>query len=202
MGTGYHASDHGFIQSYVCFFLCVWYEISTIIIFYFPSHFSHIIHLVVITDCLFQPPTTLVWFTSSWISTFGRERRVVTLNHLQPWMKRSWRESSLSAAVTADCRNRSIPSLLTWYDGRWYSTTAHWAQMLAGGAWSVRRPWQTRLYSFNPKVLKQHLTQIEVGFVIAEEEEKNDCFFVIHKALLKLLHPVYFILAIKLKACR
>lgn len=45
--------------------------------------------------------------------------------------------------------------------------------MLAGAS-SVRRLWQTTLYSFNPKVLKQHLTQIEVGFVIAEEEKKND----------------------------
>lgn len=43
--------------------------------------------------------------------------------------------------------------------------------MLAGAS-SVRRLWQTTLYSFNPKVLKQHLTQIEVGFVIAEEEKK------------------------------
>lgn len=53
--------------------------------------------------------------------------------------------------------HRSIPSPLTWYDGRWYSTTAHWAQMLAGAS-SVRSPWQTTLYSFNPKVLKQHDT--------------------------------------------
>lgn len=68
--------------------------------------------------------------------------------------------------------HRSIPSPLTWYDGRWYSTTAHWAQMLAGAS-SIRSPWQTTLYSFNPKVLKQHLTQIEVGFVIAEEEGKK-----------------------------
>lgn len=44
--------------------------------------------------------------------------------------------------------------------------------MLAGAS-SIRSPWQTTLYSFNPKVLKQHLTQIEVGFVIAEEEGKK-----------------------------
>lgn len=68
--------------------------------------------------------------------------------------------------------HRSIPSPLTWYDGIWYSTTAHWAQMLAGAS-STTRPWQTTLYSFNPKVLKQHLTQIEVGFVIAEETKKK-----------------------------
>lgn len=44
--------------------------------------------------------------------------------------------------------------------------------MLAGAS-SARRPWQTTLYSFNPKVLKQHLTKIEVGSVIAEEEGKK-----------------------------
>lgn len=44
--------------------------------------------------------------------------------------------------------------------------------MLAGAS-SARRPWQTTLYSSNPKVLKQHLTKIEVGFVIAEEEGKK-----------------------------
>lgn len=68
--------------------------------------------------------------------------------------------------------HRSIPSLLTWYDGRWYSTSARWALMLAGAS-SATRPWQTTLYSFNPKVLKQHLTKIEVGFVIEEEEGKK-----------------------------
>lgn len=68
--------------------------------------------------------------------------------------------------------HRSIPSPLTWYDGRWYSTSARWALMLAGAS-SARGPWQTTLYSSNPKVLKQHLTEIEVGFVIAEEEGKK-----------------------------
>lgn len=65
----------------------------------------------------------------------------------------------------------SIPALLTWYDGGWYSTTAHWVQMVVGAS-SIRRFWQTALYSFNPKVLKQHLTQIEVGFVVAEKRGK------------------------------
>lgn len=101
-------------QIYMPTVFSVCYEISTIIIFHFPSHLPHIINLVFIIDCLFQPPTTLVWFTLDWISTFGRERRGVTLNHSQPWMKCSWRESSLSAAVTAACLIG--PSPLHWHD--------------------------------------------------------------------------------------
>lgn len=92
----------------------VWNGISTIIIFHFPSHLSHIIHLVFIIDCLFQPLTTLVWFTLGWISTFGRKRRGVTLNHSQPWMKCSWCESSMSAAMTAACLIG--PSPPCWHD--------------------------------------------------------------------------------------
>lgn len=98
------------------------------------------------------------------------------------WQGEAWSHSQSLAAVLrtwiklVSCcdgclSHRSIPSLLTWYDGRWYSTTAHWVQMLARAS-SVRRPWQTTLYSFNPKVLKQHLTQIEVDFVIAGEKKK------------------------------
>lgn len=55
-----------------------------------------------------------MWFTLGWISTFGRERRGVTLNHSQPRMKCSWRESSLSAAVTAACLIG--PSPPCWHD--------------------------------------------------------------------------------------
>lgn len=129
------ATDHGFTQSHVTdsqsrddvhgiytvdrsryapTAFSVWYGVSAIIIFHFSSRLPHIIHLVFIIDCLFQPPTTLVWFTLGWISTFGRERRGVTLNHSQPRMKCSWRESSPSAAVTAACLIG--PSPPCWHD--------------------------------------------------------------------------------------
>ena len=84
--------------------------------------------------------------------------------------------------------HRPNPSPLTWYDGRWYRTTAHWLSDVSGGAPGRQRPWQTPLYSFNPKVLKQHLTQIEVGFVCCRGRGKITGGIYPGKLALSLLH--------------
>lgn len=139
--------------------------------------FTHYLysHLVFIVNCqasLSHPPTTLVWYTLGWISTFGRERRRVSFDHPRPWMRRSWRESALSAPVTAACLIG--PSPRCWHDMMGDDTEQqHVGSEMLVGASGRQRPWQTPLYSFNPKVLKQHLTQIEVGFVCCRGRERN-----------------------------
>lgn len=148
--------------------------------FYFPFPFSshpHYLysHLVLIINCqasVSQPPTTLVWCTLGWISTFGRERRGVSFDHPRPWMRRSWRESALSAPVTAACLIG--PSPHCWHDMMGDDTEQeHVGSQMLAGASGRQRPWQTPLYSFNAKVLKQHLTQIEVGFVCCRGRGKK-----------------------------
>lgn len=157
-------------QIYMPTVFSVWYEISTIIIFH-SLHISPTLYILssslTVSFSLQQHLCDSHWAGYPLLAGRGVESLSITRSH-------GWSASDVNQPVSCcdGClSHRSIPSLLTWYDGRWYSTTAHWAQMLAGAS-SIRRPWQTTLYSFNPRVLKQHLTQIEVGFVIAEEEKK------------------------------
>lgn len=99
-----------------------------------PHYLKH--YLVFIIYChtsVSQPPTTLVWCTLGWISTFGWERRGVSFDRPWPWMKLTWRESALSAPVTAACLIGPTP--YRWHDMMGDDTEQQHvgSQMLAGG---------------------------------------------------------------------
>lgn len=118
-----------------------------------------------------------MWCTLGWISTFGSARHGVRFHHPRPWMRRSWRESALSAPVTAACLIGTSPRC--WHDIMGDDTEQqHVGSQMLAGASGRQRPWQTPLYSFNPMVLKQRLTQIEVGFVCCrgpgESKKRNE----------------------------
>lgn len=159
----------------------MWHEISNIrgFIFHFPSHLIAVIFTAILSSSLTAMhqspphPTQHLWCTLGWISTFGSARHGVSFHHPRPWMRRSWRESALSAPVTAACLIGASPHC--WHDMMGDDTEQqHVGSQMLAGASGRQRPWQTPLYSFNPMVLKQHLTQIEVGFVCCRGTGKKN----------------------------
>lgn len=104
--------------------------------FHFSAHYHHwdsCLHHKLPGVGLARRATALVWCTFGGISHFGCERRGVSFDWPQPWMKRPWRESALSAPVTAACLIG--PSPHRWHNMMGDDTEQRHvgSQMLAGG---------------------------------------------------------------------
>lgn len=158
---------------------CVAWDIKHQIffIFLFPSHRIPIIFTAILSSSLTTKHQSLIlpqhlcdahWDGYPLLAERGVESVSISpgcgwsaLDVNQPCQRLWWLPVSLAHPLTAD---------MIWWE---MILNKHVGSQMLAEASGCQRPWQTPLYSFNPKVLKQHLTQIEVGFVCCRGRKKT-----------------------------